>query len=93
MSKPSATGIEEKETVQQLEYVDDKSTPDISVVEKPGSKPSTIRPIEEDSEYNKPPTSARDLVTEVLSLKDDPTANPWTFRMWFIGIGISVFAA
>jgi hypothetical protein len=39
----------------------------------------------------KPPTSARDLVTEVLRVEDDPTVSPWTFRMWFIGIGMSVF--
>jgi hypothetical protein len=35
--------------------------------------------------------TARDLVTEVLLVEDDPSVNPWTFRMWFIGIGISVF--
>jgi hypothetical protein len=40
---------------------------------------------------SKPPTSARDLVTEVLMVEDDPTVSPWTFRMWFIGIGMSVF--
>jgi hypothetical protein len=25
------------------------------------------------------------LVTRVLSVDDDPTENPWTFRMWFLG--------
>jgi hypothetical protein len=25
------------------------------------------------------------LVTRVLSVEDDPTENPWTFRMWFLG--------
>jgi hypothetical protein len=25
------------------------------------------------------------LVTRVLSVEDDPSENPWTFRMWFLG--------
>jgi hypothetical protein len=35
---------------------------------------------------------ARDLVTEILLVEDDPSLNPWTFRMWFLGIGMSIFA-
>jgi hypothetical protein len=35
--------------------------------------------------------TARDLVAEVLDLDDDPEENPWTFRMWFLGIGVSAF--
>jgi hypothetical protein len=42
--------------------------------------------------YVKPPDTARDLVAEILMLEDDPAVNPWTFRMWFIGIGMSIFA-
>jgi hypothetical protein len=37
-------------------------------------------------------SAARDFVTEILSVEDDPTQSPWTFRMWFIGIGVSLFA-
>ena len=40
----------------------------------------------------RPPATARELVTEILLVEDDPSVNPWTFRMWFIGIGMSVFA-
>jgi hypothetical protein len=48
---------------------------------------------EEDKRVKRPPPStARELVTEILRVEDDPTVNPWTFRMWFIGIGMSVFA-
>lgn len=28
---------------------------------------------------------AEDLVTQVLHVEDDPTLNPWTFRMFFLG--------
>ncbi|KAI9461199.1 OPT oligopeptide transporter protein-domain-containing protein [Lactarius psammicola] len=33
----------------------------------------------------------RDIVTHVISVKDDPSLNPWTFRSFFIGIGLSAF--
>ena len=32
-----------------------------------------------------PITSAKDLVTQILHVDDDPSLNPWTFRMWFLG--------
>lgn len=34
---------------------------------------------------------ARDLVTHVISVEDDPSLNPWTFRSFFIGLGLSTF--
>ena len=33
----------------------------------------------------------RDLVTHIISIHDDPSLNPWTFRSFFIGIGLSAF--
>ena len=33
----------------------------------------------------------RDIVTNVISVHDDPSLNPWTFRSFFIGIGLSTF--
>ncbi|KAF7973862.1 hypothetical protein HWV62_14070 [Athelia sp. TMB] len=33
----------------------------------------------------------RDIATHVITIEDDPTANPWTFRSFFIGIGLSAF--
>ena len=32
---------------------------------------------------------ARDLITHVISVEDDPSLNPWTFRVLIIGIGLS----
>lgn len=29
--------------------------------------------------------TAEDIVTTVIHVEDDPTLNPWTFRMFFIG--------
>lgn len=33
----------------------------------------------------------RELASHVISVHDDPSLNPWTFRSWFIGIGLSAF--
>ena len=33
----------------------------------------------------------RDIVTHVISVHDDPSLNPWTFRSFLIGIGLSAF--
>jgi hypothetical protein len=30
--------------------------------------------------------TAEDIVTTVIHVEDDPTLNPWTFRMFFIGM-------
>jgi hypothetical protein len=35
--------------------------------------------------YNAPAETAEDLITEVIHVRDDPTLNPWTFRVWFLG--------
>ena len=67
---------------QHIEYFDEKRA-DAS------SSTSSEAPL--DDKRKKRIKNPRDLVTEVLSLEDDPSQNPWTFRMWFIGIGISVF--
>lgn len=34
---------------------------------------------------------ARDLVTHVISLDDDSSLSPWTFRVFVIGLGLSTF--
>ena len=26
-----------------------------------------------------------EIITQVLAVEDDPSLNPWTFRMWFLG--------
>lgn len=33
----------------------------------------------------------RDIATHVISTGDDPTLSPWTFRAFFLGIGLSAF--
>jgi hypothetical protein len=81
---------EKEGTAEQVEFVGQKG--DVNTVEKLDAGSSNLSH-DEDNHNAKPPTTARDLVAEILLVEDDPTVNPWTFRMWFIGIGISVFAA
>lgn len=33
----------------------------------------------------------RDIATHIISVDDDPSLNPWTFRAFFIGLGLSTF--
>jgi hypothetical protein len=77
--------------VEHIEKVDSKITADVTEVERLTG--AQILPYEDDNNYIVPPTTARDIVTEILAVEDDPSQNPWTFRMWFIGIGISIFAS
>jgi hypothetical protein len=76
-------------STKQVEYVGSEKS-DVSIVERVASDSSSLS--HEEKIHIKPPTTARELVTEILMVEDDPTLNPFTFRMWFLGIGISVFA-
>lgn len=31
-------------------------------------------------------STAEEIVTKVIHVEDDPTLNPWTFRMFFLGV-------
>jgi len=97
MAKAQDTGkssglANEKETLtMRVEHLDAKSIDSKSL----DSKSAEVRVenlVVSEKETGKNVSSARDLVTEILLVEDDPTQNPWTFRMWFIGIGMSVFA-
>ena len=35
--------------------------------------------------------SERDIATHVISIEDDPSLNPWTFRAFLLGLGLSAF--
>lgn len=93
MEETKTTGVEAStETPQYQEDV--KAQPQ----ETPTSKPSSLK--EKDAIYAEALAAdsdlegqekeihldtAADLVTQVIDLDDDPSLNPWTFRMFFIG--------
>lgn len=78
----------DKKDPENIDYIDQEK--------REGSSPS-IGPIpthinDDELHFTSPPKSARELAVEVILPEDDPTLNPWTFRMWFLGISISVFS-
>ena len=75
--------VKKDEDAERIEYFADKKNGNGSMTSESDG--------EKDSHHKKPPKTPRELVSEILELEDDPTVNPWTFRMWFIGIGVSVF--
>jgi hypothetical protein len=85
-----AQSIFEKKSEGRVEYVESLS--ETESIEKRDAIISTV-PADEEGVVTTPPSSPEDIVKQVLSLDDDPTLNPWTFRMWFIGTCLSVFAA
>jgi hypothetical protein len=76
-------------SAQHVEYIGAEKG-NISIVERVESDSSSLS--HDEKVHVKPPTTARELVTEILLVEDDPSLNPYTFRMWFLGVGISVFA-
>jgi hypothetical protein len=52
-----------------------------------GAEPHENHLIDEDGErhYTEPAETPKDLITEVIHVTDDPSLNPWTFRVWFLG--------
>jgi hypothetical protein len=85
---PSETKHNNLEVSKHENHYSDAKKQDVQVhlaetISQEEEKNPAIRP---------PPASARELVAQILTLEDDPSLNPWTFRMWFIGIGMSVFA-
>ena len=86
-TKGMATGNDSSsKEAERFEYLDSK-TPNVTALEYAASDEE-----KQGDQEGTAPRTARDLVTEVLAVEDDPTVNPWTFRMWFIGLSMSVFA-
>jgi len=65
MAKPAVKG---STAVEMVEYAKDA---DISSVEKMDNESGSIP--HDEKNFNAPPTTARDLVTEILLVEDDPS--------------------
>jgi hypothetical protein len=66
--------VEKNETIH-VEEVEQSSTKSLTPTDPETPKPKQA-PVETDLQ----------LVTSVLRVEDDPSINPWTFRMWFLGM-------
>ncbi|KAJ7446480.1 OPT oligopeptide transporter [Mycena galericulata] len=81
------------------EYLDEKASDTkehiyVDADSEIGEVCENIRPIDMDENGNeKPIVSASDWSTRLISLHDDPTLPVWTFRLWFLSLGLSSFGA
>jgi hypothetical protein len=89
-NKKSTLDEGRKGATDHVEYFDPKIISDSNEKLDNGSAKLSN---EEEKSPPKNIDSPRDLVSEVLVLEDDPSLNPWTFRMWFLGICFSLFAS
>ena len=63
-------------------------TKDGGVVDIKGDDLTPDEPIDEDGFHvlTAPVETAKDLITQVLHVEDDPSLNPFTFRLFFLGM-------
>jgi hypothetical protein len=66
----------------------DKKT---SVTVKGDIEASSRSTRETESDNNVVLQNEREIATHVISVDDDPSLSPWTFRAVFIGLGLSAF--
>ena len=89
--------IADVNVLPQGEEKDNHSSSEGSFSEKDYSKEGYKHDVEvasapaEDDDDGHVLEDARDLVSHVITVSDDPSENPWTFRMWLIGLGLSTF--
>ncbi|KAJ7362521.1 peptide transporter MTD1 [Mycena albidolilacea] len=70
----------------------DKSS--IQIVEAVTEVYDDVRAIDlDDNGKERPIVTDVDVATRLISLEDDPTLPAFTFRMWFLGLGLSCFGA
>ncbi|KAF7307085.1 OPT oligopeptide transporter [Mycena indigotica] len=87
---PTSPSFDEKDEKgsKELDYVDTVPVDDVGEVFE------DIRAIDMDAAgHEKPIVTASDWSTRLISLHDDPTLPVWTFRLWFLALGLSAFGA
>ncbi|KAJ2918838.1 hypothetical protein MD484_g1624, partial [Candolleomyces efflorescens] len=81
------------EKLDEKKEIDEKNEVEIAESVK-GGVYEDVRDIDLD-EFGKerPIETDTDVATRLISLEDDPTLPAFTFRMWFLGVGLSCFGA
>ncbi|RFU28658.1 hypothetical protein B7463_g7691, partial [Scytalidium lignicola] len=96
-----STGLEALEELGVHDVAQQRHVPKESAVdEKKEAIEIRYIPVDEDTvEIGKGMTAAEkvdnmeEIALYALHVDDDPSLNPWTFRMWFLGLGLSCFSA
>ncbi len=71
------------------------ATPEkMHVVEELAEETGALKFVEDDTKGLVPDVQTTEgIVSNVLSVEDDPSLNPWTFRTFFLGFGLSIFGS
>ncbi|KAJ6476707.1 peptide transporter MTD1 [Mycena vitilis] len=92
----SLPGAERTQSLNDEKY-DEKNEKDSSVeIAEPvvAEVYDDVRAIDlDDTGKERPIVTDVDVATRLISLEDDPTLPAFTFRMWFLGLGLSCFGA
>ncbi len=84
--KPAASPVHSVSS-KEAEALGEKNAVDIGAVQLPAYTYDEERSGDEGRIQLE---TAEDIVTKVIDLEDDPTLNPWTFRMFFLGMLILI---
>ncbi|KAK7046341.1 peptide transporter MTD1 [Favolaschia claudopus] len=75
-------------------YDEKQEKTSVDVVETVAEVYDDVRAIDlDDNGKERPIVTDVDVATRLISLEDDPTLPAFTFRMWFLGLGLSCFGA
>lgn len=81
----SASSVDEKDAYDKLDKLEATLSPEVTYTAEDKLYDSNGK--------EKVLETAEDFATALVSLEDDPTLPVHTFRMWFSGVGLSVFGA
>ncbi|EEB97874.1 hypothetical protein MPER_02715, partial [Moniliophthora perniciosa FA553] len=95
MMEPSRPYQGEGANLERGSSLDEKKASDSDIdVTHVGEVYDDVRVIDLGEDGKERPISTDvDVATRLISLEDDPTLPCFTFRMWFLGIGLSCFGA
>ncbi|KAH8101838.1 peptide transporter MTD1 [Cristinia sonorae] len=92
MATPHTADVERRSS-----YSDEKaahSNEKVDIIETDVGEVFDDRAIDLDEDgKERPIVTDHDIATRLISLEDDPTLPAFTFRMWFLGLGLSCFGA
>ncbi|KAJ7764345.1 OPT oligopeptide transporter protein-domain-containing protein [Mycena metata] len=90
-----ALSVERNHSLNDEKYDEKKDGSSVQIAEPVVAEVyDDLRAVDLDDEgKERPIVTDVDVATRLISLEDDPTLPAFTFRMWFLGLGLSCFGA
>ncbi|KAF8182489.1 peptide transporter MTD1 [Mycena galopus ATCC 62051] len=90
----SGSDIQDTNSLSDEKYDEKQEKSSIEIADPVAEVYHDVREIDLDEEgKERPIVTDVDVATRLISLEDDPTLPAFTFRMWFLGLGLSCFGA